>query len=140
MSVSNFAVDAVARSNSQNMFCASIADNAENPSQNAAQAALTCTNGANTPIPDALFAEGTGLYYISYTVTASGQTQGGVGRVTKSNGVVTGSSGFGVAYFTSAAGASTTYLQLNVAANKPAINNATGANVIVSVVTSKIAA
>lgn len=137
----NYGIDAVARSTgtvSQNMFCPSIADNAENPTFNQGQAALTATNAANTPIPAALFASGTGLYYVSYTVTATGLSQGGVGRVTKSASVITGVSGFGTALITAAGAAG--YLQLVGVAGVPCIQNGTGADVIVSVIVSKIAA
>ena len=137
----NYGIDAVARSTGavpQNMFCASIADNAENPSFNQAQAALTATNAANTPIPAALFAAGTGLYYVSYTITATNLSQGGIGRVTKSGSAVTGVSGFGTALITAAGAAA--YLQLVEVGGVLCIQNATGADVVVSIAVSKIAA
>jgi hypothetical protein len=137
----NYGIDAVARSTGavpQNMFCASIADNAENPTFNQAQASLTATNAANTAIPAALFAVGTGLYYVSYTVTASGLSQGGVGRVTKSGSAITGVSGFGTGLITAAGAAG--YLQLVGVGGVPCIQNATGNDVNVSVIVSKIAA
>jgi hypothetical protein len=122
------------------MFCLSVADNVENPTQSETQAGVVCANAASTAIPPALFAAGTGLYYVSYTITASGITQGAVGRVTvNAAGAVTDSSGFGSGYIQSAGAA--TYLQLTAAAGgAPAIQNATAAPVTVSLIVTKIAA
>lgn len=135
----NYAIDAVARSTGstqQNMFCPSVADNVENPTQIVNISNVTIAGASFLNLPAALFAPGTGLYYVSYTITASGLSQGAIGRVTVAGGATTGASGFGA--FVSTGGAN--YIQMYSQNPNVTLSNASGASITVSLSATKIAA
>jgi len=61
--VTNYAIDAVARSASQNMFAQSKADNLETTVV-CAGVTISVTDSSATPIPASVFANGSGLYHL----------------------------------------------------------------------------